>query len=106
MAKTFTPEEKKKNFGNYFSYTLGIQVVVFIGCLLANQLKANLPVLQTIQGFLLMTFSLYAAIPFCLSLYYLTWNFRSGKALGLFTASIVCFLMSGAGCALGSKLLM
>ncbi|MDX1987379.1 MAG: hypothetical protein SFV17_11885 [Candidatus Obscuribacter sp.] len=106
MAKTYTPEEKKKNFVNYFSYTVGIQVLVFTGCILANYLKASLTVLQAMYGLLMMTFSLYAAIPFCLSLYFLTWNFRSGKALGLFTAAIVCLLVSAAGCSLGNKLLM
>ena len=43
MAKTYTPEEKKQNFVNYFSYTVGIQVLVFTGCILANYLKVNLP---------------------------------------------------------------
>ncbi len=106
MARTYTLEEKKKNFVNYFSYSVGIQVLVFTGCILANYLKANLTVLQAMYGLLMMTFSLYAVIPFCLSLYFLTWNFRSGKALGLFTASIVCLLVSATGCSLGNKLLM
>ncbi|MBI5171818.1 MAG: hypothetical protein HY986_02965 [Candidatus Melainabacteria bacterium] len=105
MAKTYSLEEMKQNFVNYFSYTVGIQVLVFTGCLLANYLKTSLTVLGAIYSFLFIAFSLYAAIPFCLSLYFLTWNFRSGKALGLFTASIVCLLVSAAGCALGSKIL-
>lgn len=104
MAKTYTPEEKRKNFVNYFSYTVGIQVLVFMGCLLVNWLKSNIKALEALSGILFMIFTWGAAIPFCLSFYYDPKN-RSGKGLGLFTASIVCLLLSAAGCALGGKLL-